>query len=1140
MNSANHNVLQFVSAAAQALESPDGNDFAQAYSNVLGYSIDAIEPEKDSLDDDKPMPSKQGPSQIQQLLADATGVAVNLEESLDGHQYFSKDLKKDTKHSIAEKVHMIFKLPTVETLRGEWPCYIIRSAIVPGFLYLTDKHICFYASLAHSQEGYSKNGYLLVKTAGKMSTSYQRCYFDLKNDVLAWYENATDNYSPLDKFDLKYAQYVRRSKKRDYGFRIKTMTKTWHFQADTEAAVIEWITVFQKAIFKAKNTGSSLKVVISMGNILDIEQPVHIEFQQFLKVRTAGIDDSLVMDEYYFAYFPDIKKTYDSLIQVWENFQVNTDGTSASQKSQDISPTMSVSDIFTDDVLPVVSHSKKQQPGSYPSSSMSSAVVQALFVPGALAGLLKGKPSEKAPEVILKEDPVIEDIDDSSSSGEEDQAMVGWLGDKRRSGMKLVYGFLGGNTGSAATAFDDYYDDEDYDEDEETNKGVSRQGEPLDERTRANFRKYFVLPESEKLYAVHRCYLMKTLPCYGKLYISSNHLSFNSKGFATKAKIIIPFQDVLRIQKINSRGYLFHALSILTQKKKEIFLEFSLLSNRNNCFARLYLQHKWVLENRTSVGDEEQNMKDWEASLLDMDQEETTGHIEPLEQTALPILSHKTESIVPHRQPEKPLHITCITIGTRGDVQPYIALCKGLMKQGHTCRIATHDEFKDWIEEHGIEFRSIGGDPGELMRICVENSFFSVNFVREGLRLFKVWINELLELTWIACQGTEMIIESPSAMVGVHMAEKLRVPYFRAFPMPMTRTRSFPHPFATPNSPKGRLYNDMTYVLFDHAVWRAIAKRTNDFRQQVLSLSPTTYEKLEVWKIPYLYCFSQSIVPSPLDWMDWIHCTGYWFLDNAQADWKPSDKLRSFLDAPDNRPIVYIGFGSIIVADPQEITRVIVEATLLSNVRAIVSQGWSARLQDKSEGRTTTDTSLNTNSQDTEDSILNRYPDTIMSLKSVPHDWLFPQIRAVVHHGGAGTTAAGLRAGVPTIVKPFFADQFFWGERVEEMGIGLCIKQLTVDSLSAALRVVSTDNRMLKNAKLVGEKIRRENGVETAIQCIYRDMKIAKDRTLSSARASSQLPEETTTTTLEEDHEWTLVDSISGPIPPDTWQPASS
>ncbi|OAD08859.1 glycosyltransferase family 1 protein [Mucor lusitanicus CBS 277.49] len=572
-----------------------------------------------------------------------------------------------------------------------------------------------------------------------------------------------------------------------------------------------------------------------------------------------------------------------------------------------------------------------------------------------------------------------------------------------------------------------------------------------------NFQKYFVLPESEKLLAVYRCSLMKTLPCYGKLYISSSYVSFNAKGFATKAKMIIPFQDVIRIQKLRSRGYIFHSLSILTQTKKEIYLEFSSITRRNSCFAKLFLQHKRALESQTEPGKAEKKIKDWEARLMEDEQKDAIGRVVPND-ASLPVLSRQQTETIVYKKPEKSLHFTCITIGTRGDVQPYIALCKGLMKEGHRCRIATHDEFKDWIEEHGIEFRTVGGDPGELMRICVENNFFSVNFVVEGLRLFKDWIDELLTLSWKAVQGTEIIIESPSAMIGVHMAEALRVPYFRSFPMPMTRTRSFPHPFATPNNPKGRLYNDMTYVLFDHAVWRAIAARTNAFRKTTLGIPATSYEKLEVWKIPYLYSFSPSIVPSPLDWLDWIHCTGYWFLDNPQTGWTPDPELKAFIEASDARPIVYIGFGSIIVSDPVGITRVIIESVLLSNVRAIVSRGWSSRHKQGAVSE--------------EADMLSRHPGTIMSVQSVPHDWLFPKIRAVVHHGGAGTTAAGLRAGRPTIIKPFFADQFFWGERVEEMGIGRCIKNLTVDNLSAALRVVSTDENMLKVANRVGQKIR--------------------------------------------------------------------
>lgn len=313
-----------------------------------------------------------------------------------------------------------------------------------------------------------------------------------------------------------------------------------------------------------------------------------------------------------------------------------------------------------------------------------------------------------------------------------------------------------------------------------------------------------------------------------------------------------------------------------------------------------------------------------------------------------------------------------------------------------------------------------------------------------------------VQAQWLESIWLKHLVSDKKSMYPHLTYHFIGVPYFRSFPMPMTRTRSFPHPFATPNHPKGRLYNDMTYVLFDYAVWRAIATRTNAFRKNKLKIPATSYEKLEVWKIPYLYSFSPNIVPSPLDWLDWIHCTGYWFLDNPQTGWKPEEKLKAFVESKDTRPLVYIGFGSIIVSDPKEITRIIVESVLLSNVRAIVSRGWSSRLQGVAHE---------------EDDILKKHPDTIFSIQSVPHDWLFPQVRAVVHHGGAGTTAAGLRAGRPTIIKPFFADQFFWGERVEEMGIGRCIKKLTVESLSAALRVVSTDEHMLKLAKKVGEKI---------------------------------------------------------------------
>ncbi|KAG2219728.1 hypothetical protein INT45_007767 [Circinella minor] len=463
-----------------------------------------------------------------------------------------------------------------------------------------------------------------------------------------------------------------------------------------------------------------------------------------------------------------------------------------------------------------------------------------------------------------------------------------------------------------------------------------------------------------------------------------------------------------------------------------------------------------------------------------------------------PLLSNtsKNDSFNKPLLPKSNMHITCLTIGSRGDVQPYIALCKELQTEGHRCRIASHSEYQPWVEDHGIEFRSIGGDPGELMKLCVDNGFLSYSFVKDGSKFFYTWFDELLATAWEACQGTDLLIESPSAMVGVHMAEKLEIPYFRSMPFPWTRTTRFPHPFAVQNYTSGRLlYNDMTYVMIDIALWAGTSKAINRFRRKKLGLPHTTREKLELWGVPHIYSFSPSVVAMPPDWADFIHCTGYWFLDNPNTSWKPSTELLQFLGntSPstqqkdeEKKPIVYIGFGSIIVPDPNAMSIVIVEAVKQANVRAIVCKGWSSRRNDNDnqQGQQEDDDKIAT-------AILQGHPD-ILSLDSVPHDWLFPQIQGVVHHGGAGTTAAGLRAGLPTVIKPFFGDQRFWGQRIEELGVGICIPKLTTDKLTEALIEITHNLVTISKAKALGATIQEENGLKKAVECIYRDIHLAK------------------------------------------------
>jgi sterol 3beta-glucosyltransferase len=273
---------------------------------------------------------------------------------------------------------------------------------------------------------------------------------------------------------------------------------------------------------------------------------------------------------------------------------------------------------------------------------------------------------------------------------------------------------------------------------------------------------------------------------------------------------------------------------------------------------------------------------------------------------------------------------------------------------------------------------------------------------------------------WLACQGTDLIIEAPTAMAGVHIAETLNIPYFGSFTMPWTRTKHYPHPFAS--SHLGGGYNYMSHLLMEQIFWIGISPMVNKFRVRTLNRPPIQLGSLNDHKIPYLYSFSPTVVPHPPDWQDWIHTCGFvkrsmfnrrfWFLDNPENDWTPPESLSAFL-ANGSKPI-YIGFGSIVVNDPEELTEMIVESVVKSGVRAILSKGWS--------GRSSSGVKVD-----------RVYPDCIYAIDKIPHDWLFPLVAGVVHHGGAGTTAAGLRAGVPSLIKPFFGDQYFWADRIQEV-----------------------------------------------------------------------------------------------------------
>lgn len=591
------------------------------------------------------------------------------------------------------------------------------------------------------------------------------------------------------------------------------------------------------------------------------------------------------------------------------------------------------------------------------------------------------------------------------------------------------------------------------------------------------FRAHFALPETERLQATYFGFLSRVLPLYGKIYISDRHFCFRSLLPGTRTKLILPLKDVENVHKEKGFRFGYSGLVVVIRGHEEIFFEFSQGDARDDCAVTLlqsidtarYLRESMILDQgEQELADEAIAERDaLQQARLQINPE----HDIKLPQQA-PSLSDSSPTILfddpkasfLNFKPAQPMKVTCLTIGSRGDVQPYIALCKGLIAEGHKPRIATHLEFKSWIEGHGIEFAPVEGDPAELMRICIQNGTFTWAFLREANSKFRGWLDELLVSAWTACQGSDLLIESPSAMAGIHIAEALGIPYFRAFTMPWTRTRAYPHAFVMPEHKMGGAYNYFTYLMFDNLFWKATAGQINRWRNACLGLPNTSLEKLQPNKVPFLYNFSPSVVAPPLDYSDWIRVTGYWFLDEG-TEWTPPDDLREFIEKArrDDKKLVYVGFGSIIVPDPAKMTQDVIDAVLRADVRCVLSKGWSDRLGD-GQAASVPEVQL---------------PPEIFQIKSAPHDWLFSQMDAAAHHGGSGTTGASMRAGIPTIVRPFFGDQFFFGARLEDLGVGICLRKWGAGAFARALWEATHSERMVLKAKVLGESIRKVSQVET-------------------------------------------------------------
>lgn len=432
----------------------------------------------------------------------------------------------------------------------------------------------------------------------------------------------------------------------------------------------------------------------------------------------------------------------------------------------------------------------------------------------------------------------------------------------------------------------------------------------------------------------------------------------------------------------------------------------------------------------------------------------------------------------PTPSPREKGRVTMIVTGLRGDVQPQAALGRRLQSAGWRVRFATHRSFQPLADAAGLELFPLAGDSERLFSGAA-GAAIRDRHRRAGVmrRYLKPAIRNLLADCAKAAVGADAILYWPPTRVGPALAEKHRVPVLgvATYPLPHCRTRWFANPFAEPLSPGLAAMTQVPLLRrWAHLhTWKQEARVWHDlfdqeveaWRQEVLDLGPSDGRATPRLRNqpPHLLGYSAAVLPVPRDWPPNLHVTGYWFLDLA-GGWQPPRKLVDFLDGGP-RPVA-IGFGSMARGKDRKTTSNVVEAVRRAGVRAVLLTGWGGLTESADGG-------------------------DVFFLREAPHDWLFPRIRGVAHHGGSGTTAAGLRAGLPTLVMPFGYDQFLWGRRIEALGVGprpIGHERLTVERLADRLRRLTSDEAMLARAKTLGATIRREDGSGRAVEAFERYM----------------------------------------------------
>lgn len=428
------------------------------------------------------------------------------------------------------------------------------------------------------------------------------------------------------------------------------------------------------------------------------------------------------------------------------------------------------------------------------------------------------------------------------------------------------------------------------------------------------------------------------------------------------------------------------------------------------------------------------------------------------------------EAPVPFRRGAKipQVRVLVATVGSRGDVQPYIALAQGLNSAGHEAVLCTAQHFASFVKGYGVAYAPMSNGFVDMMTSPAGSQAIEAGVIGRWatikplftlIRQAPSFLRQMQEDIWQAalqCRP-DAIVFHPKCIGARSIAEKLGILAVVASPTPLVVPTGEFAAIGLPELRLGSAVNRLSYRLVD-AGYRGFHRVTNAFRRESLGLPPVAHGEEGAEAPQVLHAYSQHLWPRPKDWPDTAHVTGFWFAE--PQDWSPDEWLVRFLDA--GEPPVYVGFGSIAGTNRRQLAQVVVEALRTANVRGVVATGWGGMEFDN-------------------------VPSSVLVIDEAPHDWLFPQVSAVVHHGGAGSTAAGLRFGKPTVTCPFMLDQPRWGQRVYTLGVGakpIPRRKLTARKLADAVQWASHDERVRARAEELGERLRSEGGVLEAVAII--------------------------------------------------------